>query len=82
MGSCCSIMSIFNQTSQWKKEFSLSQGWPKYDPPASQIPCTFFSSTTFPTVDSTATGLAESVNKSVILLLVMSYTTFKQLIFA
>jgi len=64
----------------WYFELALGQGWPKYDPwgvgciqlanqfnLAYQIPYTFFSSTTFPTMDSdvTASGAACHVNHTV-----------------
>jgi len=40
------------------KIHTLQQGWPNYSPQASQIACKLFSSTTFLTVDSSATALA------------------------
>jgi len=40
--------------------------WPAHQfNPTRQIPCTFFSSTTFSTVDSSATALAERADKTV-----------------
>ena len=53
-----------------KNNTNLSVGVAKLRPAeqfnsARQIPCTAFSSTTFPTVNSSATVLSESVNKMV-----------------